>query len=243
MTIADQIIAFNHSLNFEESLPPGIGIMNPFRENPAVPEISAAFYRKFYSDNLPRRMILGINPGRFGGGITGIPFTDTKNLEKYCGLKIEGITSHEISSSFVYEMIEQYGSPEKFYNHFYFGAICPLGFTVAARNGKEKNYNYYDSRELTEIMLPFMVESLKKQIGFGFLTDVCFCLGTGNNFDFLTKLNKTYHFFEAIIPLEHPRFIMQYRLKKKQEYIKKYIGEFSKVIIVGGKAKRPFNPT
>jgi len=229
MVLADRIVDFNRNLRFEGALPPGISLMNPYRENPAAAEVSAAFYRKYYSDNLLRRMILGINPGRFGGGITGIPFTDTKNLEKHCGLKMEGFTSHEISSVFVYEMIEQYGSPEKFYNHFYIGAICPLGFTVADRNGKEKNYNYYDSKELTETMLPFMVESLKRQIGFGFLTDACFCLGTGKNFDFLTNLNKEYHFFETIVPLEHPRFIMQYRLRRKQEYMERYIREFGKV--------------
>jgi len=233
--LADKIIDFNLNLHFEGLLPPGISLMNPFRDNQAAAEASSAFYRKFYSDGLPRRMILGINPGRFGGGITGIPFTDTKNLERHCGLRIAGITSYEISSVFVYEMIAAYGSPEKFYRHFYIGAICPLGFTVTDRNGKEKNYNYYDSRELTETMKPFMVESLKQQIGFGFLTDTCFCLGTGKNFDFLTKLNNEYHFFETIVPLEHPRFIMQYRLKRKQEYMEKYLEEFAgvnKVVVI-----------
>ena len=227
MDLADKIVDFNLNLHFEGILPAGISLMNPYRENPVAAEISSAFYRKFYSDNQPRRMILGINPGRFGGGITGIPFTDTKNLEKFCGLKIEGMTSHEISSVFVYEMINQYGSPEKFYSHFYIGAICPLGFTISDKNGKEKNYNYYDSRELTEIMMPFMMESLKKQIGFGFLTDACFCLGTGKNFDFLSGLNKQFRFFENIIPLEHPRFIQQYKSKEKQLYIDKYLQALS----------------
>ena len=228
MTLADRINAFNQNLHFEGELPPGISLMNPFRENPAAMEISSSFYRKYYNDNHPRRMILGINPGRFGGGITGIPFTDTRNLEKHCSLKMEGIASHEISSVFVYDMIAEYGSPDLFYSHFYIGAICPLGFTVTDKSGSVKNYNYYDSRELTEIMLPFMVDSLRKQIGFGFQTDICYCLGTGKNYDFLTSLNKTYHFFETLFPLEHPRFIMQYRLKNKQEYIQRYIESFRK---------------
>jgi hypothetical protein len=229
MTIAEKIIQFNHSLHFDGDLPPGISIMNPFRENPAVKGISSAFYRKFFNDNKPRRMILGINPGRFGGGITGIPFTDTKNLEKHCGLTMEGITSHEISSVFIYEMISRYGSAELFYSHFYIGAICPLGFITTDSLGKEKNYNYYDSRELTEIMLPFMIQSLEKQIGFGFLTDVCFCLGTGKNLDFLKAINEEHRFFQSIIPLEHPRFIMQYRLKQKEDYIEKYRYAFYRV--------------
>ena len=35
--------------------------------------------------------------------------------------------------------------------------------------------------------------------------------------------NKKYHFFKEIIPLEHPRFIMQYNSKRKDEFIMKYL--------------------
>ncbi|EAF3770136.1 DUF4918 family protein, partial [Listeria monocytogenes] len=31
------------------------------------------------------------------------------------------------------------------------------------------------------------------------------------------------HFFDTIIPLEHPRFIMQYNSKNKDVYMKKYL--------------------
>ncbi len=34
-----------------------------------------------------RYLILGINPGRFGGGITGIPFTDPIRLQNICGIE------------------------------------------------------------------------------------------------------------------------------------------------------------
>jgi len=49
--------------------------MNPFRENPEALIVSGKFYKKYYNDNNPRFLILGINPGRFGAGVTGIPFT------------------------------------------------------------------------------------------------------------------------------------------------------------------------
>jgi uracil-DNA glycosylase len=68
-------------------LPQNIKIMNPFKENQKIIPISSSFYEKYYNDNNPRHLILGINPGRFGAGVTGIPFTDTKRLADKCGLK------------------------------------------------------------------------------------------------------------------------------------------------------------
>ncbi len=78
VTVADRIIAFNKQLDFSGNLPDGISIMNPFKENDTIIPVSSAFYQKYYNDNNPRHLILGINPGRFGAGVTGIPFTDPK---------------------------------------------------------------------------------------------------------------------------------------------------------------------
>lgn len=228
-TTADKIIEFNTSLEFQEQLPVGISVMNPFKESQYILEISSSFYRKYYSDYLPRNMIIGINPGRFGGGITGVPFTDTKRLSIDCGISFNGQLTHELSSVFIYEMIEVYGGVSEFYKKFYFGAVSPLGFTKTSGTGKVKNYNYYDSKALLDATLSFIVSSMKKQLDIGLNTDVCFCLGTGKNFQFLTFLNKEYKFFEQIIPLEHPRFIMQYKLKFKNEYIQKYLSALNRI--------------
>ena len=81
-TFADKIIAFNQSLSFTGALPDGIRIMNPFQENPVVLDISSTFYKKYYGDDQPRHLILGINPGRHGAGLTGVPFTDPKRLKE-----------------------------------------------------------------------------------------------------------------------------------------------------------------
>lgn len=229
MTLADKIIAFNQSLDFKGELSEGINIMNPFKGNDDILSISSSFYKKFYNDNNPRYLILGINPGRFGGGVTGIPFTDTKRLTNECGIKYLGKETHEPSSVFVYEVIEAYGGVNKFYNDFYINSICPLGFTISDAKGNEKNYNYYDSKELTNTVFPFMVESIKKQIAFGINTDICFCFGTGKNEKFLRLLNEKFGFFKSIIALEHPRFVMQYKSKSKLEYIDKYINAFNKI--------------
>lgn len=226
-TFADQVINFNTGLVYTGQLPKGIRIMNPFREQPQVMDIMQQFYRRFYNDKHPRRIIMGINPGRLGSGATGIPFTDTKRLQSVCGISISGIQTHEPSSVFIYDVIAAYGGAAAFYKDFYFASVSPLGFTAVKEDGTEVNYNYYDSAALTKAVLPFMVENIKKQLAFGVDRSVCFCLGTGKNSQFLIKLNEKERFFEKIVPLEHPRFVMQYRAKRKQEFIDKYLEAFA----------------
>ncbi len=223
-TIAESVVAFNKSLSFTGVLPKGINLLNPFKNNPAILKISEEFYGKYYNDTKPRRMILGINPGRHGAGVTGIPFSDTKRLKEFCGINITQFSSHELSSVFIYDMIMACGGVRKFYNKFYINSICPLGFTSSGTTGtREKNYNYYDSPALYKAMYPFIVKSIRRQIAFGFSSEVCYCMGMGTNYKFFRKINENEKLFNEIIPLEHPRFIMQYRLKKKDEYIKKYL--------------------
>ncbi|HXR83845.1 MAG TPA: uracil-DNA glycosylase family protein [Hanamia sp.] len=228
-TFADKIISFNKNIVFNGKLPKNVGIMNPFKENKEALNTSSKFYKKFYNDTNKRHLILGINPGRFGAGVTGVPFTDTKRLLNECGLEFSGKITHEPSATFIYEMINAYGSVEKFYSKFYIHSICPLGFTIMNEKGKEVNYNYYDSKELTEMVYDFMIENIKKQISFGINSDVCFCFGTGKNEKFLRKINDEFHFFKKIIALEHPRFIMQYRSKSKQFFIEKYLQAFGQI--------------
>lgn len=224
-SFAEKVITFCRDLDFSGQLPAGISIMNPFRENGEVLAVISAFYKKYYSDNKPRRLILGINPGRFGAGVTGIPFTDTLRLKEKCGLSIPGLKTYETSSVFIYEMIDRYGGCEKFYGDYFISSVSPLGFTRTGSKGSEVNFNYYDSKELSEAILDFAVGSINKQIAFGVDQEICFCLGTGKNFRFLLKLNTEHHFFERIEPLEHPRFIMQYKLKQKDLYIENYLNK------------------
>lgn len=222
-TFADRVIRFNRQLHFDGELPGGIRIMNPFREDKKVNVVAAEFYRKYYSDTRKRRIIIGINPGRFGGGVTGIPFTDPKRLIEKCGIAFHGELKHEPSSAFIYEMIEAYGGPEKFYGDIYINSMCPLGFTNINEKGREVNYNYYDSAELTAAVYDFMDASLRKQIALGVDTETAFCFGTGKNEKFIRALNDEKKYFRNIIALEHPRFIMQYKAKQKQFYIGKYL--------------------
>jgi len=231
MTLADKIIHFIEQLHYTgDPLPPDIRIMNPYRESDQAMEISKTFYKKFYSDDNKRHLVLGINPGRFGAGLTGVPFTDTKRLVSECHIPYNGKISHEPSSVFVYEMIRAFGRTEAFYSKFYINSLCPLGFTIADEKGKEKNYNYYDSPALMKATTSYIIENIHKQIGLGVQTDVCFCFGTGKNENFLRKLNDEHQFFGKIVALEHPRFIMQYKAKSVQTYIDKYLAAFHSVI-------------
>ena len=134
-------------------------------------------------------MILGINPGRFGGGITGIPFTDPVKLENNCGITHQLKKITEPSAGFIYDMIEAYGGPELFYSKYFIHAVCPLGFT---KDGV--NYNYYDSKPLEKAVTPFIIQSLKRILSFPLNTDHCYCLGNGKNFTFLSNLNNSHHF-------------------------------------------------
>lgn len=222
-TFAERVIRFNRVLKFAGELPEGISVLNPFRDNREILSVSALFYRKFYNDNHKRFLILGINPGRLGAGATGIPFTDTKRLKQVCKINIESVSTHEPSSVFVYEMIEAYGGVKKFYSKFYINSVCPLGFVKINKRRKEVNCNYYDDKKLEEALTPFIKWNLLQQIKLGCSDDLCYCLGSGKNFNFLQRLNKEEKYFGRVIPLEHPRFIIQYKLSQKQKYIDDYL--------------------
>ena len=124
---------------------------------------------------------------------------------------------HELSSKFIYDMINALGGAEKFYKHIYITAVSPLGFVS---NGK--NLNYYDIPELAEKWTPFIVRTLQEQADFCKNRSVCYSLGQGKNFKFLQRLNETYEIFDVVQALPHPRWIMQYRLKRKEEFISVY---------------------
>jgi len=94
--------------------------------------------------------------------------------------------------------------------------VCPLGIAKTNSKGNKVNCNYYEDKDFQKSLYSFIISSIKNQINFGIDTSVCYCIGSGENFKFLSKINNEYHFFDKIIPLEHPRFIMQYNSNKKK---------------------------
>jgi hypothetical protein len=220
LTQSYAILEFYKKLQPGFAIPKGVQIMNPFTDKLSW-ELTAAFYEKFYGDNKPRQFIFGINPGRFGGGVTGIPFTDPIRLENECGIKNGLAKKPELSSLFVYSVIDAYGGVEKFYGDFFITALSPLGFT---KDGL--NLNYYDDKELLKDSKPFIIDCIRKQIDtIATNTDYCFCLGEGTNYKIFKKLNEEHGFFKEIIPLPHPRWVMQYRRKRVGEFVEMYVKE------------------
>ena len=128
---ADSILQFLKQLKITTPLPKGVEVLNPYR-NEITYALCEQFYNKYYGDNNNRRLILGINPGRHGAGLTGIPFTDPIKLEMYCGIPNNLPKKSELSADFIYQMILAYGGLEQFYGKFHFSAVSPLGFVILA---------------------------------------------------------------------------------------------------------------
>lgn len=228
-TFAEKINAFNEALRFDGALPERVSIMNPFKDNACASPASEAFYNKYYNDSRPRLAILGINPGRFGAGITGVPFTDPIRLKEACGIEIpECPRAREPSSVFVYEIIGAYGGVREFYRDWYINSVCPLGFLAEKESGKWVNFNYYDTAALKKAALPFITRTLPEQIACGLCESVCFCFGKDKNYKFLSELNDRRHYFGRIIPLDHPRFIVQYKSRDMKEYARRYAETFKR---------------
>ncbi len=222
MKMSQQILDFLFNLEFPVKPGKGVEVLD-VHHDAEVRNACTAFYRKFYNDNKERYLLIGINPGRFGGGITGIPFTDPIRLEKDCGIANNWQKKQELSSVFMYEMMEAYGGVKQFYKDIYISAVSPLGFV---KDGK--NLNYYDDKQLKQDIKPFVVDCMEKQLAFGLKQDVCFCIGEGENLKYLSDLNKEYGWFKKLAAVAHPRFIMQYKLKLKQDYIATYISVLKK---------------
>jgi hypothetical protein len=129
-------------------------------------------------------------------------------------------------------MINRYGGVKKFYSEWFISAVCPLGFTSHGKTspgssshplGRGINLNYYDDKKLLEAVTPFIIESIQQQIEMGFKTDYCICIGGEKNFKFFSQLNEKNKWFKKIIPLPHPRFIMQYRRRYVETFIENYL--------------------
>lgn len=224
MTFGRRIIAFNRDLKPDWEIPPGIELLYPY-EGAETQQALTRFYEKFYSDEEGRIGLFGINPGRFGAGVTGVPFTDPIRLAQDCGIENGFSRKPELSSAFVYEVVRAWGGPETFYRHFYITSLSPLGFV---RNGK--NYNYYDDKVLQHAIEPHIVDHLRTQLGLGVKNRIALCLGRGKNSTVFENLNATHGFFGEIRPLPHPRWVMQYRRKRMNEYVDLYLEELQRAV-------------
>lgn len=220
-TFGQKAFGFYNKIKLPSNLPQDVTAFSPL-EPPEAKKYAGKFYDTFFNDTNKRVLVLGINPGRFGSGVTGINFTDPVALEESCGIKNTLPKRKELSSEFVYKFINHWGGAKKFYSQFFLTALSPVGFLY-----KGLNYNFYDGKTLMHDVEPFIINSLHKQIAFG-TYDTAILFGTGKNQTFFTKLNSEHHFFKNFHVLEHPRYIMQYKRRYLDEYLEKYNEVFSK---------------
>jgi hypothetical protein len=216
-TWSEDLYSFYLDLNPIPRLPNGVEWLLPYQRE-EVQKTLKQFLNKYFHDQRKRKLVLGINPGRFGAGVTGINFTAPKQLTDHCGIAHGFGTKSELSAEFVYAVVQAYGGVSNFYQDYFIGSVCPLGFV---QNGK--NINYYDDKELWQLVKPFIVESISKLTSLRIDPSVCVCMGGEKNYRHLSLLNNEYKWFKEIRTVPHPRFIMQYQRKKLDEYITLYL--------------------
>ncbi len=201
-------------------------IVNPYKQERII-KIVEMFYNKYFDDNNNRYLILGASPARRGTSATGIPFEDEEHIYKLTGEIVNDFYINKNSSNFLYDVMENYGGIDKFYSDFFFGFVCPLGIVNTNNKNNEVNVNYYENNKLKKHLNDFIKKSLEELIKMGINRDVCYCIGSGDNYQFLSKLNEENNYFKRIVALEHPRYIMQYNKDKVSFYMNKYLKELN----------------
>ena len=198
-------------------IPRSFAVLYPYSD-PVIQRGMKSYFQKYYADTNKRTLLLGINPGRLGAGATGINFTAPLQLKDACGISHPLYPQTELSATFIYDMIHAFGGVKKFTASFFISAVSPLGFTY-----RGVNCNYYDHPGLLRAVTPFILQCLSQQMEWNINRETCICIGEGKNYQFLQQLNRKQGWFKTIIPLPHPRFILQYRRKKVQDYIQRYL--------------------
>lgn len=229
MALSDRILSWYKTLEINVDLPDTVRVLNPYRD--MAPETFAAmesFYHRYYADDKPRKLIMGINPGRLGAGLTGIPFTDTPALRSI-GIDMPHVDTSETSAEFVWKVIEAYGGPDAFFAEWFIGGVSPLGFIQLNEKGNWVNFNYYDDPKIQRALTPFLKEQIGLQQQLVGNPDHLVLFGTGKNAKAVNQMNDEEKWFQSITALEHPRFVMQYRRKRSSEFIEKFIQHLARI--------------
>ena len=123
------------------------------------------------------------------------------------------------------DFINEMGGPDFFYSKFVISSVCPLGFLK-----DDKNYNYYDDPQLLKKVTPFIIDSIQKQLDILCDRRVAFSLGKGQNYKYFEKMNLEYGWFNEILPLPHPRWVMQYQRRNYEYHLRKVTESLLQVI-------------
>lgn len=218
MVFGQHIEQFLTSLTLDVQLPNGFEVMQPYADPTVQFNIHAMCSRYYVDTPTPRLPIWGINPGRLGGGITGLSFTDPYALYHLLGIGPETSVRREPSATFIQMVIEAYGGATEFYRDVFLSAISPLGFI---KDGN--NINFYDDPGLAKAIVPFAVDCVRKQTAAGLRSDACIVLGSGKLKTFVEREIVPVVGYTQVVYLDHPRFVMQYRRKAALQYVDQYV--------------------
>jgi len=175
-------------------------------------QVMSAFWHRFYSGDLPRQVICGLNPGRLGAGLTGVPFTDFQTLARWMP-QIERQDT-EPSAQFFAKVVDAIGV-ESFFQRFYVTNISAVGYVKDGRN-----LNYHDlpaealefvGRRFVEEMenvRPLRIIALGRQVERSIKK-------------LLPEVSVTY--------LPHPAWVSTYRKSSQQDWIDLYLIKLSNV--------------
>jgi hypothetical protein len=174
--------------------------------------------RRYYTQEPQRLSVWGINPGRFGDGITGLSFTDPWAVAHQLDIATTLTGRRELSAEFIGDVIDAYGGPQEFYRDIYLGAVSPMGYVAHG-----VNVNFYDTPELLRAVVPYAIACMQEQVRFGLRRDTAVVLGTGKLKQSIERFINPSVGFGQVIYLEHPRFIMQYRRSQRSAYVERYV--------------------
>ncbi len=148
MPTRSHISRFASALNALTFSPPVAYVYNPLDYARAT---AADFHRR-YAIGTGKMLLLGMNPGPWGMAQTGVPFGEVNMVRDWLGIKgkitkptrehpkrpVMGLDCHrsEVSGRRVWGWArDTFGTPDRFFEHFFVANYCPLMFLDAdARN-------------------------------------------------------------------------------------------------------------
>ena len=129
-----------------------IGILSKFLDNK---NNIIEFHKRYVQPNSPKIVMCGINPGRRGAGITGIPFIDTNSLSEM--LPDISNPKSEKSAKFFFSIIKEFGINE-FSRNIHVTNMSWFGF-YSLDKGTNVNYNYLPI-EIQNVLVDKFVEEM-----------------------------------------------------------------------------------
>jgi hypothetical protein len=205
------------SLRCDVQLPNGFDVLYPY-DDAEVQRVVRLFYERYLCSGPPRVAVFGINPGRFGAGVTGIAFTDPWALHHQLDIPTTLTGQRELSAVFISAVIDAYGGPDAFYRDVLLTALSPLGFV---REGV--NVNFYDDAALQQAIVPFISRHIRAVHGAGASASQTLLLGSGKLKHYVQRYLGGEHALGTVNALDHPRFIMQYRRSSMAAYVARYV--------------------